>query len=588
MRSIKTYWNKVSLRKKFGFIYISVLFASLYLTLAILFKLNAIYMQNEINEAGYQTVSALKGNLSFIFENVTQFSNSIYFDNDIQSELKKVNRKAIDPAKQKKITKSLVNMILSGDYISGVYIIDRYNNVYSSYKMAPKGFYTDKIRHTKWYRNMRQANGNGFFIHKSEGVIEYRGDNDYITYVREIGDRDTYETIATLLVTINTSTIQTYFNKVSDKYGSQFFIVDANNNYIVKPQNNERVIKDYLDMKNSLTKEYDLFSKETQSFLFINQDLDIQDWKLVGAFKLDNIQKLAPYYTTIIIVIICINMMSMFACSILLTRLIFKPLSKVEKHMQLIEEGRFIEMPLDNTENEITRLKVVFNHMIKSIQDLIQKVKEEEKIVAKSELDIIQAQINPHFLYNTLDAVSALALMQDYENCFQITQALGDFYRNSLNSGLDFISIKEEINCIKSYITILNIRYEGKINVIYDVEEHLLEQKILKLILQPAVENAVHHGIKGNGGSGTIWIKIFDDEDEIICMIMDNGIGMTEQRIDEIMEGKTITGKSGFGVHSLMQRISLYYSIQEPIIIHSEIGSGTEVSIRIKKQILEN
>ena len=125
--------------------------------------------------------------------------------------------------------------------------------------------------------------------------------------------------------------------------------------------------------------------------------------------------------------------------------------------MKLIENGKFITMESDEYENEITNLRQVFNHMILSIKKLMNKVKEEEGIIAKGKLDIIYAQINPHFLYNTLDAVSALALMEENEKCFEITQALGNFYRNSLNSGLDYITVEDEIDSIKSYITILNM-----------------------------------------------------------------------------------------------------------------------------------
>jgi two-component system sensor histidine kinase YesM len=164
-----------------------------------------------------------------------------------------------------------------------------------------------------------------------------------------------------------------------------------------------------------------------------------------------------------------------------------------------------------------------------------------------------------------------------------MTQALGSFYRNSLNSGMDFVTIHDEIECIKSYITILNIRYDDKIKMDYEVEEGLLNCKILKLLLQPLVENAVHHGIKGNDGEGQISIKIFEDEDEIILMVTDDGVGMTEDRIEDIMQGETVTGKSGFGIYSLMQRITLYYDIPNPIMIQSEIGTGTEIALRVKR-----
>jgi two-component system sensor histidine kinase YesM len=240
-------------------------------------------------------------------------------------------------------------------------------------------------------------------------------------------------------------------------------------------------------------------------------------------------------------------------------------------------------MEVNQQKNEINNLKRVFNHMTTSIKNLILKVKEEEQIIAKTELNLLQAQINPHFLYNTLDAVSALALMEDYDNCFKMTQALGSFYRNSLNSGLDFIKVKDEINCIQSYMTILNIRYDNEIKLEIDVEEEVMDCEILKLLLQPLVENAVHHGIKPKDGKGTVSIRVFSDEDEIIFIISDDGVGMSEEKIAEVMEGRSVTGKSGFGLYNLMHRITLYHGIKQPVLIHSEPGNGTEVAVRVKR-----
>lgn len=554
------------------------------MTFSIISVVNEGYTEREIGDAGIQTVSALKGNLAFIFENVTQFANLIYFDENMQDSLKNIKSNEIDLKIQRRITKSLANMLLSGDYISSVFIFDQYSNYYNSYKVGPIIVNTDQIQGEKWQQMLKDAKGNGFFIHKSENVLSFptRSDKNYISYIKEIGDVDTYEPLATLLVTIDEDTIQSYFEEVSAAYDSQFFIVDSKGNYIIPPNQYEKEFKSYLDNVDD-KKEYNVINIQDSKMIMVSQDMGIQDWKLVGSFKIDNIVSMAPYYSKITILIMCLNAVFIFICSMSLTRLIFKPLSKLEKHMKLVESGQFVPLSVENNNNEINSLKRVFNHMTQAIQNLIQTVKEEEQIIAKGELDIIQAQINPHFLYNTLDAVSALALMRDNENCFKITQALGSFYRNSLNSGMDFVMIRDEVECIKSYITILNIRYDDKIKVDYEVEEQLLNCKILKLLLQPLVENAVHHGIKGNDGRGHISIKIFEDEDEMILMVADDGVGMTEERMEDVLQGKTVTGKSGFGIYSLMQRITLYYGIENPVMIHSEIGIGTEIAIRVKR-----
>lgn len=585
MRRIKDVLNQLKIKTKIILLYLTVLLLSFLVTFTVISRVNEAYIKREIGNAGIQTVSALKGNLAFIFENVTQFANLIYFDDNMQDSLNNIKSKNIDPVIQRRITKSLVNMLLSGEYISSVFIFDKYHNFYNSYKAGPIIVHNDQLSDTNWYQSMQEANGNGFFIHKSEGILEFptRGDKNYISYIKQIGDVDTYEPLATLMVTIDEATIQSYFQEVSSVYDSSFFIVDTQGNYIIPPNQNEKEFKKLVAEKVKQDGVYETVKIGDSTLILVSQEMGIADWKLIGSFQMDNIKALTPYYTTIIILIMCLNIIFIFVCSMALTRLIFTPLSKLEKHMKMVEKGEFIPMELESNQNEISNLKKVFNHMTKSIQNLILQVKAEEKIIAKGELDLLQAQINPHFLYNTLDAVSALALMKDNENCFKMTQALGSFYRNSLNSGMDFVTVQDEISCIKSYITILNIRYDDKIKIDYEVEEHLLKSKILKLLLQPLIENAVHHGIKGKNQTGHISVKIFDDEDEIILLVADDGVGMSEERISDIIMGKTLTGKSGFGIQSLKQRITLYYGIRNPIMIHSEIGSGCEITVRIKK-----
>ncbi|ROR27206.1 two-component system sensor histidine kinase YesM [Mobilisporobacter senegalensis] len=583
---VKDFLKRLKIRTRIILVYISVLILSIILTFGVFTIINEKKVEQEVGEAAMQTVNALKGNLSFIFENVSQFSDLIYFDKNVQKALTKIKSDSIDPAVHQTMQKSLVNMLLSGDYISSVFVFDSFNNYYSSYKTGPIFVNKEKVNQTDWYRKMKNAGGDVLFIHQSEEVLSFptKKDKNYISLVREISDVDTYEPLAALMINVDEITIQNYFDEVGKKYNSQFCIVDSNNRYIIKPSGYKKEMDQYiLDGKYS-KKGYHMVASSSNKMIVARQDLGIEDWKLVGAIPLSsNTFSVGKYFSSWIILIIILNLIFIFACSVVLTKLIFNPLNKVQKHMKLVEDGRLIKLSIDTEHpDEINDLKKVFNQMIVSIIELISKVKAEEKIIAKNELDIIQAQINPHFLYNTLDAVSALALIEDHKNCLKMTQALGNFYRNSLNSGQDLITVKDEIACIESYITILNIRYDNKIIMKYDIEERIKEYKILKLILQPIIENAAHHGIRDKKGKGKIGVKGYQDEDEIIFIVTDDGSGMTDDRVEEILEGKTQKEKSGFGLYSSIQRISLFYDIKKPLTITSEIGSGTEITIRVK------
>ncbi len=577
--------GKVQIRTKINLLYFSVLVVSFIFTFAFLVVINDRTIEREAGSAGLQTVDVLKGNLQFIFDNVTQFSTLIYFDENMQTALSAVSSEKIDPTLQQRIKKSLDNMLLSGEYISSAFVFDRYYNSYSSYKVGPIQVQGKEIEATDWYKKMLTAQGDGFFIHKSEDILTFptKPNKNYLCYIREIADVDTYAHLATLLLTIDEETLQAYFQEAGQKYQSQFFIVDGQGEYVIRPQSYEEELQKQLQSQPNNRNSYQTLHLGHQAKTIVFQDLGIMDWQIIGVFDMNQTGIFSQAYLSTIIFIILLNMVFVFICALVLSRFIFKPLSKVRKQMALAEDGHFIEMPVDpQAADEISSLKRVFNQMILAIQKLIAQVKAEEQIIARNELEIIQAQIQPHFLYNTLDAISALALLEDHQSCFHMTQALGSFYKNSLNSGMDMVAISDEIACIDSYITILNFRYENKITVTYEVEEELWKAKILKLILQPVVENAVHHGIKPKHGSGSIQIKVYRDEDEIIFIITDDGVGISEERLGQVLTGKIQTGKSGFGLYSLIQRISLYYHMVSPVTITSEIGSGTEVTIRVK------
>lgn len=588
----KDYFHTIKIRTRIILVYITVLILSFILSFGFFTLINERKVEKEVGNAAMQTVNALKGNLNFIFENVTQFSDLIYFDREVQEALSKVSSSSIDPAIYKTIQDSLINMLLSGDYISSVFVFDNYRNPYFSYKSGPIFANQELIETSNWYADMKKAGGDVLFIHQSEGVLSFSQNNkNYITLIREISDVDTYKPLAILMINVDEKTIQEYFDEVGKEYDSRFYIIDSQDNFIVKPSEYDSEMNQYIleDEKNDIG--YRTITVGNQKMILVQQELGIEDWKLIGTLPINNNITMDKTYSSYIILVISLNLIFVFACSIVLTKLIFNPLNKVQKHMQLVDNGQLVKMEINERNwDEISHLKKVFNQMIGSIQDLIEKVKKEEKIITKNELDIIQAQINPHFLYNTLDAVSALALIGDNENCLKVTQALGNFYRNSLNSGLDLVKIEDEIECIKSYITILNIRYDNKIIMVYDIEEEIKEYKVLKLILQPIVENAAHHGIRNKKGQGTISIKGYLDEDEIIFIVTDDGLGMTEEKVKEILEGKTKQGKSGFGLYSSIQRISLYYDIKKPITITSEIGNVTEITIRVKviKEVSDN
>ena len=321
MKKITKYWKKLKIRTQIILVYILILILSFALTFTFVSMVNNKYTKMEVGKAGVQTVSAVQGNLSLVFENVIQLSTYIYFDDIVQGSLKKINSKNIEIEYQKNITKSLFNMILSGDYISGVYIFDRYDNCYNSYRKTPRKI--DKnIRKTNWYRKMEKANGNGFFYKGSDGTIDYYQNNNYLCYVRQIVDKNNYKPLATLLITLDPNVLQGYFDQVSDDK-NQFYIVDSKGEYVVEPENKQENFVKYTKDTKRMSQGFEEVKTSKGKCIAVGHNMGIQDWKIIGTFSLDEISALTPYYSTVIIIIMCLNIIFVFLCSTLLTYLIF-------------------------------------------------------------------------------------------------------------------------------------------------------------------------------------------------------------------------------------------------------------------------
>ncbi|KNY27809.1 sensor histidine kinase [Pseudobacteroides cellulosolvens] len=219
--------------------------------------------------------------------------------------------------------------------------------------------------------------------------------------------------------------------------------------------------------------------------------------------------------------------------------------------------------------------------MIYEIQQLIDRVITEQRIKRKAELNVLQAQIKPHFLYNTLESINSLILMEETEAACDVVDALGSYYRLSLSKGKEVITINEEIDIVKNYLNIQQIRYADLFSVQYKLDERAGSFKILKLVLQPLVENALYHGIRVKGEHGIISVETEYLQDFIRIKVEDDGVGMSEECIRRILDDSSDTGVSGFGLRGTIERLRIFYASDDCFRIESVIGLGTKITILI-------
>ena len=257
----------------------------------------------------------------------------------------------------------------------------------------------------------------------------------------------------------------------------------------------------------------------------------------------------------------------------------FKELSQVTDE---IAKGNLSVRANVNTGVEATALSNSMNTMIDKINELLEQVTKEQTRLRKAEFELLQAQINPHFLYNTLDAIIWLAEAGEQKRVVGMVRNLSDFFRTSLNQGKDINSIKEEMLHVKSYLEIQHVRYQDILSYDIEVPESLYIYSIPKITIQPLVENALYHGIKNKRGMGHISIRGQAGEKDFTITVTDDGIGIDETRLRQVQSGiqnKVLTGKDFYGLYNVCERIRLNFGEEYGIFIESVYGEGTSVRV---------
>lgn len=267
------------------------------------------------------------------------------------------------------------------------------------------------------------------------------------------------------------------------------------------------------------------------------------------------------------------------------------PIKKLCQLTQQVAEGDFsVRFSLANID-EIATLSQSFNEMTSEIGVLVEDIKEKEKNIHLMETQLLQAQINPHFLYNTLDTIVWLAEDKRNDEAVSMVTSLSDFFRTTLCQGRDYITVKEEESHIESYLKIQQFRYQDIMDYEIAMDEDILEYIIPKLLLQPLVENALYHGVKMKRGKSLIKVTGKKEKDKIIFKVTDNGKGMSEEELKKLRENIACAPKErkseSFGLANINQRVRHYYGNESGLYIESEEGKGTEATIIIEAKNIE-
>ena len=405
----------------------------------------------------------------------------------------------------------------------------------------------------------------------------------------------THELLGVIIVDIDKSAIEELCKTITIGEKGYFSIISIEENPICvfssDPEFKEVEHNSvYMDRIRNSQNGYFIEKINGEKYFFVFNTLSNTGWKIIGKVQLSDLMQRAYSIRVITVIVVLVCIMFTAVLYFFISDKLTLPIVNLKNKMKQAELGIFTVKAECKNRDEIADLCNSFNKMLENIKQLIENYKKEQEALKKSELKVMQAQINPHFLYNTLDAIIWLSEAKDYECVVEITKALSSFFRISLSKGREWITISEEAEHINSYLIIQKKRYRDILDYHIDIDENILDCKILKLTLQPIVENALYHGIKNKKAHGLITIRgRKTNNNNLLLEVIDNGKGMTDEKLKEVITGLddelfSFDKDGSFGLRNVNQRIKLYYGKQYGLDIKSKYDEGTHVSIIIPEE----
>ena len=440
-----------------------------------------------------------------------------------------------------------------------------------------------------WYKNAVLRNGDTFV--SSSHVQNVIKDNYkwVITLCRTLINPYTNEHEGVFFIDLNYNAISDLCEKNSLGKKGYVFIIDENGNIIYHPKQQliySGLMSEKIEKIMSSEENYFVTDVKGDSCVYTFSKSPKTGWTVVGVAYMDelikNDKEMKAVYGIITSVILGLAML----ISIVISKEITKPLQVLRDSMKEVEKGNFENVNIEVfNKNEIWSLSNSFNIMIAEIKKLMEQNIQEQKQKRKSELKALQSQINPHFLYNTLDSIIWMAEGNKTKEVVVMTSSLAKLLRQSISNEEEITTIEKEIDYVKSYLTIEKMRYKDKLEFKIDVQKSIYYVDIIKLVLQPIVENAIYHGIKYKEGKGMILIEGYDYDNDVEILVKDNGIGMNKDQLDSIFDSKKKNDKSnGVGVNNVQMRLQLSYGKEYGLVYESEPLKGTTVKIKIPKK----
>lgn len=466
---------------------------------------------------------------------------------------------------------------------------------FNEFKSHNRTFINQNHTERYWYKKIRESKDYVWFPPHVGQYANISAGETVISCGRPIVDKATGAVTGIVLIDVREDVLR---DIVSTQLGESGYIIilDERNNVIYSPLgltgslvNLTKLIGDNKEgnIVTSIHMEGSILPIE-EKVITTYKEIPLTGWKLMGIIPVKSVNKWDDLRTWLIgLLFLCIVSGASFAAWSLSNK-VTNPIRNLMKAMKKVEEGDLNVSIKEEAYEEVAELSLSFNKMIQEIQVLLDNTNEEHIKLRKAELKALQAQINPHFLYNTLDSILWLNRTGMRDEVQTLVESLTTFFRIGISKGKDIITLREELEHVESYLKIQSIRYANKFDYSISVEDNMLDYKIPKLVLQPLVENAIYHGVKLIFGKGHIKVTVKDLDTQWEISVSDTGKGMPEEKLqllNKYLQGYKDVELNIYGVANVNERLQIIFGKEAGLIYESEEGVGTKVKMRLPKEI---
>ncbi|BFT71074.1 sensor histidine kinase [Paenibacillus sp. P36] len=483
---------------------------------------------------------------------------------------------------EKRISDLFQSILITRKDIASIMVFG-YNNRFVSDRRITSLNTNSGFEEQPWYKNAKAEGGKSVI---SAPHVQNLIQNEYrwvVSLSRELKSADGITGEGIFLVDLNLSVLNEICSHINLGKRGYVFIIDKDGSLVYHPQQkliNSNLKTEMIDQVKQSGSGSFVTGEGNKKRIYTIQETHF-GWKIVGvayASELianQNQINLSYFLWTILALVIALYL------SFFISRHLSRPIKLLQSSMKQVEKGDFSIRSEFRSGNEIGQLGQTFNIMVGRIKDLMNQIIQNEESKRKSEMKLLEAQINPHFLYNTLDSIIWMAERKKHEEVVLMTSSLAKLFRAIINKNNETVPVRVEIEHITNYLLIQTLRYKDKLDFQIDVDPGILDIHIPKIILQPIVENAIYHGIKNSLEPGLVHITGKEDGDTIVFVVADNGVGMEPEKLDQILKMKDGIVR-GIGVSNVHERIKLF-GHEFGLSFHSEKWEGTEVTIVLPK-----